>query len=124
MKLLVQIFISAVAAVITAYVLPGVDIGGERPFITALLLAVVLSFLNTFLKPLLVAFTIPLTVFTLGLFLLLINAIIIWIAQEIIADFNVDGLGWAILFSLILSIVTSILESILGTRQPPQQPQE
>ena len=125
MKIIIQILISAVAVIIAAYLLPGVHLPADRPFVTALMLAIVLSFLNTFIKPLLVVFTIPLTVLTLGIFLLFINAIIIWIADQIIDSFRVDSLWWAILFSLILSIITSILEGIFGTRQrPPQQPME
>lgn len=121
MKVIIQILISAVAALITSYLLPGVHIEGNKPFVTALLLAMVLSFLNTFLKPLLIVFTIPLTVFTLGLFLLFINAIIIWIAQQVIHGFWVDSIWWAILFSLILSFVTSLLEGILGTNRPQRR---
>ena len=62
-------------------------------------------------------FTVPITVFTLGLFLLIINAVIIYVATLILPDFQVNSLGWAILFSLILSIITSLLERILGTRE-------
>lgn len=120
MKFLVKIFVSGVAAFLTAYLLhPHVRIGyGEHPdFVKSLFLAVILSFLNTFLKPLLVFFTVPITVFTLGLFLLIINAVIIYVATLILPDFQVASLGWAILFSLILSIITSLLERILGTRE-------
>jgi len=121
MKIIIQILISAVAVIIASYLLPGVHLLGDRPFVTALMLAIVLSFLNTFIKPLLVVFTIPLTVLTLGIFLLFINAIIIWIADQIIDSFRVDSLWWAILFSFILSIITSVLEGIFGTRQRPPQ---
>lgn len=79
------------------------------------MLAATLAILNTFLKPILVALTIPLTVFTLGLFLIVINAIIIWIADYFLNDFSVKNIWWAILFSFVLSMVTSILTRILGT---------
>ncbi len=119
MKILIKVFLSGVAAFLTAWLLhPHVRLGyADKPdFVLSLMLAIVLSFLNTFLKPLLVLFTIPLTVFTFGIFLLFINAIIIYIATLIVPGFEIDSLWWAILFSFILSIITSVLERILGTR--------
>jgi putative membrane protein len=120
MKLLIKIFISGVAAFFTAMLLhPHVRIGyGDKPdFVLSLFLAVVLSFLNNFLKPLLLILTIPITVFTFGIFLLFINAIILYVATLVLPEFQIDSLWWAILFSLILSVITSVLESILGTKE-------
>ena len=93
-----------------SWLLPGVDVTN---FTNALLIAIVLAFLNTFLKPLLVLFTIPFTIFTLGLFLLVINAGIILLASELVEGFYVEGFWWALLFSIILSITTSILEGFV-----------
>lgn len=123
MKAIIQILVSALAVIISAYLLPGVHLGGDRPYIAALLLAVVLSFLNTFVKPFLILLTIPLTVFTLGLFLLVVNAIIIWLAQKILPGnmFVVDSIWWAIFFSVILSLTTSVLEGLLGTNRPQRE---
>lgn len=105
---------SALAVMISAYVLPGVHV---NEFTDALIVAAVLALLNAILKPLLIVLTIPITVFTLGLFLLVINAIIIIVADKLIGGFSVDGFWWAVLFSIILSIVTSIFESINRTAE-------
>ncbi|MFT6815697.1 MAG: putative membrane protein [Sphingobacteriales bacterium] len=116
MNYLFKILISGVAVMFAAYVLPGVAIDG---FVTALWVAVILSLLNGFVKPLLIILTIPVTVFTLGLFLVVINAAMILLTDYFISDFVVDNFWWALLFSIILSIVASILERIfIGPKKP------
>ncbi len=110
-RYLLRIIISSFAVAISAWLLTGVHIG-EPQYINALVIAVVLSFLNSFIKPILLFFSIPLTIFSFGLFLLVINAVIILLAGNIVDEFKVDGFWWAIAFSLILSLTTSILESI------------
>lgn len=109
MNFLVKLLLSAIAVVITAYLLPGVDVSG---FLIAILVAAFLSFLNAIVRPILVILTIPITIVSLGLFLLVINAIIILIADAIIPGFNVNGFWWALLFSIILAIVNSVFESL------------
>lgn len=94
---------------LTSYWLPGIEIDG---FLSALILAMVLAVLNAVVRPVLVLLTIPITIFTLGLFLLVINALIIIIAGELVIGFRVDGFFAALLFSLILSLVTSILDMV------------
>lgn len=111
MKFLIQLIISTLAVLIASYLLPGVTIDGNS-FYTALVVAAVLAFLNAIIKPILVILTIPITVLTLGLFLLVINALMIMLAAKIVDGFHVDGFWWALLFSLILSLTTSILEGI------------
>jgi len=78
------------------------------------MVAVVLAFLNTIVKPILTVLTIPITVFTLGLFLLVINAIIIIFAEKLVSGFHVNGFLTALLFSLILSFCTGILNMLFG----------
>jgi putative membrane protein len=80
---------------------------------TAILVAVVLSLLNFIVKPILIIFTLPVTILTLGLFLLIINAIIILLADYLVTGFDVEGLWWALLFSLLLSLLQSIMFSLL-----------
>lgn len=78
------------------------------------MVALALAFLNTIVKPVLVLLTIPITFFTLGLFLLVINAGMIMLAERLVKGFHVDNFLWALLFSLILSLFTAILNSLLG----------
>jgi putative membrane protein len=112
MKLLLRLLVTALAAMVTAYLLPGVRL---KDFVTALILAVVLSLLNLLVKPILIIFTLPVTIITLGLFLLVINAIIILLASKLVDGFKVDGFWWALLFSLVLTIVSGIMNSIAGS---------
>lgn len=110
MKLLVKLLLNALAVVILSYVLPGI---GVDSLTTAVIVALALSILNFIVKPILVILTLPITIVTLGLFLLVINAIIILIAADFISGFQVSSIWWAIIFSLLLSFLQSILHSII-----------
>ena len=109
MNLLVKILLSSVAVVIASYLLPGVAVDS---FMTAIIIAVILSLLNVTVKPILIIFTIPLTVFTLGLFLIVINALIVLIADSLISGFQVHNFWWALLFSILLSIINALLTDL------------
>jgi putative membrane protein len=106
---LVRFLLSGLAVLLTAYLLPGVDV---EHFGYALLVAAVLGVANLFVKPLLILFTIPLTIFTLGLFLLVVNALIILLVDWVVPGFEVNGFWWALAFSLILSIFNSMFSDI------------
>jgi putative membrane protein len=106
MKFIMRIIFTSIVAFGLSYVLSGVRIDS---FWAAIILAIVLAILNAIVKPLLIFFTLPLTIVTLGLFLFVINALIILLADKLVDGFHVDGFWWALLFSLLLSIVTSIL---------------
>jgi putative membrane protein len=106
MGFIIKILITAVAAYFAAYILPGVGITDIK---TTIIVALALAVLNAIVKPILVALTIPITIITLGLFLLIINAIIVLLADYLIDGFTVDGLLSALLFSLIVSFVSYIL---------------
>ena len=108
MNFLIRIIISALVAFGLSYILKGVHIDG---FITALIVAQVLAILNALVKPILILLTLPITIITLGLFLFVINALIILLCDKLIDGFSVDGFWWALLFSILLSIVSSILYS-------------
>lgn len=110
MKLILRILLSALAVVLLSKILPGI---GVDSYTTAILVAVVLSLLNFIVKPILVILTLPITIVTLGLFLLIVNAIIILLADSLITGFEVDSIWWALIFSLLLSLLQSILFSIL-----------
>lgn len=106
MNFLLRIVISAVVAFGLSAVLPGIRI---HDFMTALLLSVVMAVLNALLKPVLIILTLPITILSLGLFLFVINAIIVLVTAHFVNGFEVDGFGWALLFSLLLSLLVSIL---------------
>lgn len=101
-----RMILSTIAVIVCSYLLSGVHINGV---ITALVVAIVLSFLNTVLKPLFIVLTIPFTLLTFGLFLFVINACIILIADFAVPGFDVDGFWWALIFSFLLSIVNGFL---------------
>lgn len=105
----VGLLVTALAVLVTAYILPGVHVTN---FFWALLVAAVLGLFNVTIKPLMVIVTIPVTVFTLGLFLLVINALVILLASAIIPGFSVDGFWWALGFSLVLSLVNTIFNNL------------
>ena len=109
MNFIIKLFISSIIVFALSYFLPGVHV---TSIVAALWVAVVLGLLNTFLKPVLVFFTIPVTLFTLGLFLLVINAIIVLICDYFIPEFQVDGFVTALFFSILLSVSQSILNKI------------
>jgi putative membrane protein len=101
-----------VAVLVAAYVLDGVHV---KDSMTAVFVAAILGLLNSFIKPILVIITIPITIFTLGLFLLVINILIVKWASDIVPGFSVDGWVSALLFSFVVSIATYLMESLIGT---------
>ncbi|EAR14419.2 hypothetical protein RB2501_03305 [Robiginitalea biformata HTCC2501] len=118
MKFILRLLLSALAVVILSKILPGVSVASYG---IAILVAVVLSLLNFIVKPLLIILTLPVTILTLGLFLLIINALIILMADGLITGFAVDGIWWALLFSLLLSILQSLLFSFLKEEKNKHQ---
>lgn len=106
MKFIIRLIITGALAFALANILPGIHID---TFWTAIVLALVLAILNAIVKPILIILTLPITVLTFGLFLFVINALIILMAGSFIDGFAVDGFWWALLFSLLLSIISSIL---------------
>ena len=113
MKEILRFLLSGLAVLLTAYLLPGVDV---RHFGYALLVAAALSIANAVVKPVLIILTIPVTILTLGLFLLVINAIIIMLVDFLVPGFEVSGFWWALAFSLILSIFNSMFSDLSRDR--------
>lgn len=113
MKLIFRVLITAVLVLLISHFMHGVHVAG---FTTALFVAIVLGLLNVFIKPILVLFTLPITFLTLGLFLLVINALIIILCDNIVGGFDVDTFFTALLFSIILSVSQSIMYAILGEK--------
>ncbi len=110
MKFLLKLILSTIAVLLLAEILPGVAVNN---YLSAFVVALVIAVLNSIVKPILVVLTLPVTIITLGLFLLVINASIILLADYFIAGFNVSGWLWALIFSILLSIFESILHSFI-----------
>jgi len=110
MKTILRMLLTAVAVMVIANFLPGVEI---TDFTNAMFVAIVLGFLRITVQPLLVLLTLPATILTLGLFLLVINAVIIMLAGYFVDGFTVNGFWIAFLFSILLSVFQSILYSFL-----------
>jgi putative membrane protein len=113
MGFIIKILITAAAVFVASYFLDGVHIDSLQ---TTIIVALVLALLNTFVKPVLVFLTLPITVLTLGLFLLIINILIIKFAASLVSGFQVDSWWAALLFSLIVSVVASILDALFGKK--------
>ena len=130
MNFITKLFISAIAVIITAYFLDGVTLGDNQfyhdgppalnRFTTALLVAIVLAFLNSIVKPILTILSLPITIFTLGFFLLVINGLIVLFADKLVDGFKVDGFWTALWFSLVLSLVSGILEMFTKKEEKKQ----
>ena len=109
MTFILRILLTAVVVVFLAKFLPGVTVAG---YLTAIIVALVLALLNLIVKPVLILFTLPVTILTFGLFLIVINAIIILLADAFVSGFNISGFWIAVLFSILLSIFQSLLFSL------------
>ena len=109
MKLLAQLIISALAVVIASFLFKGVEVDSV---FNAIIVAAVLAVLNALIKPILVILTIPITIVTLGLFLLVINAAMILLASKIVPGFHVDGFWTAFFFSIILTLINSVFNAL------------
>jgi len=110
MKFIYKMLLTALVVLLLSNILPGIYVNN---YFTAIIVALVLGFLNTFIKPLLIFFTLPVTVITLGLFLLVINAFIIIWASHMINGFRVSGFWYAMLFSLLLSFFQPMVSSFI-----------
>ncbi len=107
MQLILRLIVSTIAVLVTDLLLRGVEV---LDLLTAVIVAVVLALLNAVLRPILLFLTLPVTLVTLGLFILVINAVIVLIAAWLVTTFQVDGFWWALGFSIIMSIVQGLLQ--------------
>jgi putative membrane protein len=109
MGFLLRLFFTWLAILLASYMLKGIHVDN---YVTALIAAAVLALLNSFVKPILVFLTIPITLVTLGLFLLVINALIVYMVAYFVKGFTVDSFWWALGFSLLVSFIVSILSGL------------
>lgn len=110
MKFIAELIIRSFVLLLTSYILPGFKIDS---YTTALLVAIVLGILNMLVKPLLIFFTLPATILTLGLFIFVINAVLLIIASNLIKGFHIDSFFTAIVAAVLISIISTLLTSIL-----------
>lgn len=109
MNLILRLLFTALAVVFLSKILPGVTVDG---YLSAIIVAIIIALLRLIVRPILVLLTLPLTVITLGLFLFIVNAIIIVMADYFIDGFAVKNIWWALLFSILLSFLQSLLYSL------------
>lgn len=100
--MILSLLLNAVGIFVIGYILAGVRI---QSIFTALGVAILLALVNTFVKPILVFLTLPITIFTFGLFILVINALMLMLVDALVEGMKIDHFGWALLFSLILSVL-------------------
>lgn len=102
---IIRLLLSAIAVFICATVLPGAHVDS---FLMAIVVAGILAVLNVLIKPILVILTIPITIVTLGLFLFVVNTILVLLTAWLVPGFSLDGFWWALIFSILLSIINSV----------------
>ncbi len=112
MNIILRLLITAAVAYGLTYILSGVHFSD---FKAAIVFALVLGVLNIIIKPILVLLTIPITIVTLGLFLLVINALMILLADKLMDSVVVDGFWWALIFSILLSVLSSAVQSLFNS---------
>lgn len=110
MNVLWYLVINTLAVLATAYILPGVNVAGPAQ---ALLVAIVLGLVMTYIRPVILFLTLPVNVLTLGLFTFVVNALLILVISAIVPGFRVENFWWALTFSLVLSIVSSLLYALI-----------
>lgn len=111
----VRLIVRTLAVFFTAYLVPGVEVDG---FTTAIWVAVVLGVLNATVKPLLILLTLPLTLFTMGIFLLVINGIVVVLADRWIDGFALRDFTAAVVMSLVVSALSAVMERLQRPKPP------
>ncbi len=114
MKIILNWLVSTLAIVIAAYIINGfwADAVTIRSFWAALVAALVLGIVNALIKPVLNLIALPITILTLGLFALVINALMVWLVAAIVPGFSIAGFSVAVIFSLVLSLIGWFLHKI------------
>ena len=110
MRLLIGWAINAAALMALPYLMTSVQI---KSFGTALVVALVIGLLNTFVRPVLFILTLPINLLTLGLFTFVLNGFMFWIASRFVQGFSVDGFWWAVLAAIVYSIISWAISSLL-----------
>jgi len=111
MGILVTLILNSIAVYVAASILPGVRIDG---FLTAIVVAVVLGFINTIIRPIVFILTLPINILTLGLFSFVIIGFLTLLVSYIVPGFIVNNFWWALLFAFVLAVFNSFLSTIAG----------
>lgn len=106
MKSLAKLIIQAIAITVSAYIVPGIAV---HDFLTAVVVAALLAIFNILVKPILLILTLPVTILTLGLFVFVINAVIVMLISAFVPGFTVVSLWSGLIFSIVLTIVNTLL---------------
>jgi putative membrane protein len=109
-----NLLISALAVFFSARILPGVHIEG---LMASIWVALLLGFVNAFIRPALLLLTLPINVVTLGIFTFIINALMILLVDSFVSSFTVDNFWWALIFSFVLSVISSILHGLMPDKE-------
>jgi putative membrane protein len=110
MRLLLTWLINALALLALKYIMPSITVDS---FVTALIVAVVLGFINTLIRPIFVILTLPVTILTLGLFIFVINGLLFWAVGSFVPGFHVDGFWSGVFGAIIYSIISWALSALL-----------
>ena len=110
MTLILVWLLNSVALLAVAYLLPGITVAS---FGSAMLAALVLGLLNMLVKPILIFLTLPITIITLGLFLIVLNALLFWFAGSVLRGFNVAGFWWALAGAVLYSLISGLLSALI-----------
>lgn len=111
MTLILVWILNAVSLLAVAYLLPGIVVAS---FGSALIAALVLGLLNALVKPVLIFLTLPITIVTLGLFLIVLNALLFWFAGSILKGFQVNGFWWAVAGAILYSLISGLLSNLVN----------
>jgi putative membrane protein len=124
MGFLLRVVVNALAIMLAASIVPGIAVDG---LVSALAAAVLLGLINAFVRPVLLILTLPITLLTLGLFLLVLNGLCFWLVAWLVKGFHVAGFGSALLGALVVSVVSWIVTALISdsgrvvviTNRPP-----
>jgi len=114
-RLAVRFAVNAAALYVAAWALPGVTYGDE--WATVLVAAAVFTLVNAWVKPLVTVLSIPFIVLTLGLFYVLVNALMLYVTDWLVEDFEIETLGWGVLAALLVSAVNGVLHPLMPGRR-------
>lgn len=114
MAVVINWIVATVAVIVSAYLLPGVQISN---LFAAFVAAVVLGVINAFVRPVLLVLTLPINIVTLGLFTFVLNALLIMLAGALVPGFAVESFWWALAFSIVLALVNAVLGSMRGDKK-------